>query len=60
MVDLEEGAIGVDGADRPDRPHRPPGRSGETFDLFRRPVPEPAASVNITAAHGERLEQAVV
>lgn len=60
MVDLEEGAIGADGADWPDHPYRSHGQSGETFDLFHCPVPEPAASVNVTAAHGQRLEQAVV
>lgn len=60
MVDLEERTIGADGADRPDHPHRPPGRSGETFDLFRCPVPKPTASIHVTAAHGERLVQAVV
>lgn len=60
MVDLEEGAIGADGADRPDRPNRPPGQSGETFDLSRCAVPEPSASVNVTAAPGQRLVQAVV
>lgn len=60
MVDLEERTIGADGADWPDHPHRPPGRSGETFDLFRCPVSKPTASVHVTAAHGERLVQAVV
>lgn len=60
VVDLKEGAIGADGADRPYRPYRPPDRPGETFDLFRYSVPEWAAFVNVTAAHGERLVQAVI
>lgn len=60
VVDLEEGAGGVDGAHRPDRPHGPPGRPGETFDLLGSTVPEPAPSVDVTAAHGERRIQAVV
>lgn len=60
MIDLEEGATGADGTDRPYHPYRPPGGSGETFDLFHQPVPEPAASVNVTAAHGERLVQTVI
>lgn len=60
MVDLQEGAVGADGADRPDNSYRPPGRPWETFDLFHCPVPEPAASVNVSAAHGERRVQAVV
>ena len=60
VVDLEEGAAGADGADRPHHPHRPPGGSGETFDLFSRPVPEATASVYVAAAHGERLVQVLV
>lgn len=60
MIELEEGAIGADGADWPDRPHRPPGRPGEDFNFFCYPILEPAASVNVTAAHGERFIQAVI
>lgn len=60
MVDLEEGAIGADGADRPDHPNGPPGRSGQTFNLLRCLLPEASASVDVAAAHGERLVQAVV
>ncbi len=53
MVNLKEGAAGADGADRPDHSHWPPVRPGETFDLLRRPVSEPTAFVDVTAAHGE-------
>lgn len=54
MVPLEE---------RPGRPERPNGSpegSGETFDLYCGPVPRPRASADVTAAHGQRLGQAVV
>lgn len=60
VVDLQEGAAGVDGADRPHDAHGPPRRPGETFDLLGRPVPEPTPSVHIAAAHGQRLVQAAV
>lgn len=56
MVDLEEGDVGASGADRPDRPDGPPGRSGEKSC----PIPKPSASVDVTAARGQRLGQAVV
>lgn len=57
VIDLDEGSAGADGTDRPDRPHRPPGKN---FDLFRHPVPKAAPPVNVAAAHGEGLVQAVV
>lgn len=58
MVNLEEGPAGGDGADRPDRPYGSPEGSGETFDLYCGPIPK--ASADVTAAHGQRLVQAVV
>lgn len=60
MVDLEERAAGGDSGDRPDRPNGSPQASGETCDLHRGPVPKASASAEVTAAHGQRLGQAVV
>lgn len=60
MVDLEEGPAGGGAADRPDRPNGSPEAPGETFDLDCAPIAKASASADVTAAHGQRLVQAVV